>query len=195
MGDAPADKPPQPYVSRSGVKLAAALDAFGIGPSGRVCADLGSHTGGFVDCLLHRGAARVYAVDTAYGTLAWKLRRDPRVVVCERKNALHFAPPEPVSLVTIDVGWTRQRLILESARRMLDPAHPDSAIVTLIKPHYEAAREHLVGGVLTDAWFETTMNSVLESLSQLGLRLIATVESPIRGHGGNREVLAHFAFA
>jgi len=176
------------FVSRGGNKLAAALDTFQISPQGWVCADLGSHVGGFVDCLLHRGAARVHAVDTAYGTLAWKLRRDERVVVYERTNALHFVPPQPVSLVTIDVGWTKQRLILESARRMLQP---NGEIVTLIKPHYEAGEDRLADGVLPDRAFTSVVDKVLKSLSELDLRVVDTLESPLRGHGGNREVLAH----
>ncbi|MFH0980711.1 MAG: SAM-dependent methyltransferase [Planctomycetota bacterium] len=176
------------FVSRGGHKLAAALAAFRIDPRGRICADLGSHVGGFVDCLLQRGAVLVYAVDTCYGTLAWKLRRDPRVVVYERTNALHFVPPRPVELVTIDVGWTKQRLILESARKMLQP---DGAIITLIKPHYEAPADRLVKGILPDVWFGPTVQEVLNSVSALGLRIVDTVESPIRGHAGNRELLAH----
>ena len=186
-----SQNPSSPFVSRAGIKLAAALDAFNIDPKGRVCADLGSHVGGFVDCLLQRGATRVHAVDTAYGTLAWKLRRDSRVVVHERTNALHFAPPEPVSLVTIDVGWTRQSLVLERAKLMLDPARPDSAIVTLIKPHYEAGPGRLDRGVLRDEWFEPVLQEVLQAIAALDLRVQAALESPLRGHGGNREILAH----
>ncbi len=183
------DPPPaKNYVSRGGYKLAAALEAFGVNPGGWVCADLGSHVGGFVDCLLRRGAALVYAVDTCYGTLAWKLRRDRRVVVCERRNALHFDPPQPVELVTIDVGWTKQRLILESARKML---HPHGSIITLIKPHYEASAHRLTNGVLGKAWFAPTVGEVLGSVAELGFRVVDTIESPIRGHAGNREVLAH----
>ena len=178
------------FVSRSGHKLAAALDAFHVDPAGLVCADLGSHVGGFVDCLLQRGAALVHTVDTCYGTLAWKLRRDSRVTVHERTNALHFAPPQPVALVTIDVGWTRQMLILESARRMLQP---DGAIITLIKPHYETPGDRLVNGVLSDAAVDPTVGAVLESVGDLGLRVVGQIESPLRGHAGNREVLAHLA--
>ena len=180
--------PARAFVSRSGLKLAAALDAFHLDPTGLSCADLGSHVGGFVDCLLQRGATRVYAVDTCYGTLAWKLRRDERVVVHERTNALHFVSPQPVALVTIDVGWTRQRAVLESARRML---RPDGAIVTLIKPHYEAPGERLVDGVLPDHWFASTVEGTLNTVAELGFRVVDTLESPIRGHAGNREVLAH----
>src|SRR5512134_3893078 len=108
----PLPESPSPnYVTRAGHKLAAALDAFGINVAGLVCADLGSNTGGFVDCLLQRGAAKVYAVDTGYGVLEYKLRKDPRVVVMERTNAMHVKLPELVAFVSIDVAWTKQKHI------------------------------------------------------------------------------------
>src|ERR1700761_4113773 len=129
-----------PFVSRAGQKLDHALDAFGVGVAGLACADLGCNVGGFVDCLLQRGAAKVYAVDTGYGVLEWKLRKDPRVVVMERTNAMHVDLPEPVSLVTIDVAWTRQRNILPAAGRILS-REPGARVVTLIKPHYEADKD------------------------------------------------------
>ena len=98
-----------PYVGKGGLKLEFALDAFGVEPTHWTAADLGSHVGGFVDCLLQRGAAKVYSVDTSYGTLAWKLRTDPRVVVMERTNAMHVRLPEPVDLVSIDAGGRGRR--------------------------------------------------------------------------------------
>src|SRR3954453_11299902 len=107
------------FVSRAGQKLEHALNVFGVDVSGLVCADLGSNVGGFVDCLLRHGAAKVYAVEKGYGVLEWKLRRDPRVVVMERANAMHIALPERVALVTIDVAWTRQRHILPAAGKLL----------------------------------------------------------------------------
>ena len=133
------------FVSRGGVKLAAALEAFAIAVGGCACADLGCNVGGFTDCLLQRGARRVYAVDTAYGQLAWKLRSDRRVTVLERTNALHFDPWSQVQafdgcdLVVIDLGWTRQSLALPAALRWLRCGEPAGTgrIVTLIKPHYE----------------------------------------------------------
>src|SRR5215218_2583008 len=109
------------FASRAGLKLEHALDHFKIEVAGRTCADLGSNVGGFVDCLLQRGAARVYAVEKGYGVLEWKLRKDSRVVVMERTNAMHVELPEPVSLVTIDVAWTKQKHILPAARRVLAP--------------------------------------------------------------------------
>ena len=177
---------PQPFVSRAGQKLAHALTTFGVSPAGWVCADLGASTGGFTDCLLRAGAARVYAVERGYGVLAYSVRADPRVVVMERTDALHVTLPEPVRLVTIDAGWTRQQLILPVARRLLVP---DGRIISLVKPHYEAPPEWLVGGVLPDDRTEEVLAPVRAGLALLGLRLMAECESPIRGHGGNREVL------
>lgn len=187
-----------PYVSRGGEKLAFALDHFELDVAGLVCADLGSHVGGFVDVLLQRGAARVHSVDTSYGTLAWKLRRDPRVVVHERTNAMHLTLPEPVALVTIDVGWTAQDKILPNAVNLLEP---DGHVVTLIKPHYEAQsrpgaahreqrEDSLADGVLPDSAFDGVVLDTLARIESLGWRVLSRVESPLRGHAGNRELLA-----
>ncbi len=176
----------RPFVSRAGNKLVAALDAFALDPRGACCADLGCHAGGFVDCLLRRGAARVYAVDTGYGVLDWSLRKDPRVVVFERTNALHFIPPTPCKLVTIDVGWTPQRLILPAARRMLEP---DGRVVTLIKPQYEAPRAWLSGGVLQPERAAEVCDLVRAAVRENGWEILAELQSPLRGHGGNTEYL------
>src|ERR1051325_3928155 len=108
------------FVSRAGQKLEHALASFGIDVSGGGCADLGSNVGGFVDCLLQRGAKRVYAIDTGYGVLEWKLRKDARVVVMERTNAMHVKLPEKANLVSIDVAWTKQKNILPAARKMIE---------------------------------------------------------------------------
>ena len=115
-------------------KLEAALAAFRLDVTGLVCADFGCHAGGFTDCLLRHGAERVYAVDTGYGVLDYRLRTDERVVVMERTNALHCEPPRPVDVVTIDMGWTRQRYAIPAALRWLAPG---GRIVSLVKPHYE----------------------------------------------------------
>ncbi|HSU65234.1 MAG TPA: SAM-dependent methyltransferase, partial [Tepidisphaeraceae bacterium] len=109
------------FVSRAGEKLDHALNAFALDVTGWVCADFGSNTGGFTDCLLQRGATKVYAIDTGYGVLDWKLRKDPRVVVMERTNAMHVALPERTDLVVIDVAWTKQRNILPAAMRVVRP--------------------------------------------------------------------------
>jgi len=183
-----ADQPrdPSSYVSRAGAKLAHALRDFGLSVNGLLCADLGSSTGGFVDCLLRHGAARVYAVERGYGVLAYRLRADARVRVMERTDARLVHLPEPVDLVTIDTGWTRQARILPAAQRLL---RPGGEIITLVKPHYEAAPELLRRGVLPDELREPTLQAVRNLLPALGLQLLAETESPIRGHGGNREVL------
>src|SRR5687767_5824770 len=178
--------PASPFVSRAGQKLDHALAAFGIDVTGLVCADLGSNTGGFVDCLLQRGASRVYAIDTGYGALAWKLRKDPRVVVMERTNAMHAELPEPVAIVTIDVAWTKQRHILPAARRMIAP---DGHVVTLIKPHYEAEPSLLRHGVLPEESVDEVVRAVEAHVREAGFELIGTTRSPIKGAKGNVEVL------
>lgn len=175
------------FVSRAGLKLDHALAAFGMDVGGLVCADLGCNAGGFTDCLLQRGASKVYAVDTGYGMLDWKLRKDPRVVVMERTNAMHAVLPEPVSLVVIDVAWTKQRHILPAARRMLAPG---GEIVTLIKPHYEADRELLHRGVLPPERVDEVVESVKRDVADADLDFIGSVLSPIQGAKGNVEVLA-----
>jgi 23S rRNA (cytidine1920-2'-O)/16S rRNA (cytidine1409-2'-O)-methyltransferase len=199
-------EPDHPYVSRGGLKLAAALDAFALDAAGMVCADLGCNVGGFTDCLLQRGAAKVYAVDTGYGSLAWKLRQDPRVVVLERSNALHLDPASlsdftRVDLACIDLGWTRQAHAIPAALRWLG-RDERGRIVTLIKPHYEAdAGELRRGGrrgVLSDEQAEVQCQRVLEQLPALGVRVLGRIRSPIRGgkgkgRAGNIEYLALLA--
>jgi len=178
----------QRFVGRGGAKLAAALDAFGIDPTGMVCADLGCNVGGFTDCLLQAGAAKVYAVDTGYGILAWKLRRDDRVVVMERTNALHCDVPEPVDLAAVDVSWTPQRLIVPAARRWLKPA---GEIISLLKPHYELAKiqRQKPRRTLTEAQTDEVRRRVCDELDSSGLTVRRSVASPLRGKGGNREFL------
>ncbi len=178
---------PDAYVSRGGEKLATALDHFRADVADRVCADLGTHVGGFVDCLLRRGAAKVFSVDTAYGLIAWKLRKDPRVVTLERTNAMHVTLPEQAEFVTIDVGWTPQSKILPNVARMITPS---GRVVSLIKPHYEAPKGMLTGGVLPDEAVDSVVAEVLADVASQGWRVLETVASPLRGHGGNREVFA-----
>ena len=176
-----------PFVSRAGAKLDAAIEAFGIEVGGLICADLGSHTGGFVDCLLRRGAKRIYAVERGRGVLHWRLRQDPRVVVCEGCSALHFRPPAPVELVTIDLGWTPQRLAVPAALEMLAPA---GRIVSLIKPQYESDPTQRRGGVVTAEALEAVLEAVRGQLATLDVRVEGWMRSPIRGSGGNVEALA-----
>src|SRR5215213_3289259 len=166
--------PASPFVSRAGQKLDHALATFGLDVTNLVCADLGSNTGGFVDCLLQRGAARVYAIDTGYGALEWKLRKDPRVVVMERTNAMHAELPERVSLVTIDVAWTRQRHILPAARRMIADG---GTVVSLIKPHYEAERSQLFKGILPEDAVDAVVERVTADIRAAGFQVLRTIRS------------------
>ena len=191
------DQDPKRFVSRGGLKLEAALSAFGLDVGGCVCADLGCNVGGFTDCLLQRGAARVYAVDTGYGTLAWTLRKDPRVVVMERTNALHVCPPERVDLVTVDTAWTCQEHIAPAAMNWLRaaPGAGDGllpCVVSLLKPHYELARRdprRRRDKSLTDAEADDVCRTVSAGLVRQGWTVRDTVISPVRGKGGNVEFL------
>mgnify|MGYP005841327315 CR=1 FL=1 len=179
------------YVSRGGVKLAAALDAFGIDARGRVAADVGAATGGFTDCLLQRGAARVYAIDVGYGQLAWRLRQDERVVVLERTNVRYLeALPEPVNLVTIDVSFISLALVLPVVARWLGPA---GQIVALVKPQFEVGRGEVGrgGAVRRREQHEQVLARVAAGAGALGLRLAGVEPSPILGPAGNREFLVH----
>ena len=185
--------PPSQFVSREGLNLRAALDAFGLDPAGLVCADFGANVGGFTDCLLQAGAARVYAVDTGYGELAWRLRKDDRVVVMERTNALYVTCPEPagLDLVTIDVAFTPQRLIVPAAVKWLKPA---GRIVSLLKPHYERAklrdgRPPGKPGRLTDTQAQELCEHVRAELEEMGYPVAGVITSPLRGKGGNAEFL------
>ena len=170
-----------------GLKLEAALHAFGLNPAGWTCADFGSHAGGFVDCLLQHGALKVYAIDPGYGVLDYRLRRDPRVVVCERTNALHYVCPEPSDLVTIDVGWTPQRLILGPARRCLKSE--TGRVLNLVKPQYEAPKEWLHDGIVVAERLDAVLATCRSDVHELGWNIAGEIESPLRGHGGNVEFL------
>jgi 23S rRNA (cytidine1920-2'-O)/16S rRNA (cytidine1409-2'-O)-methyltransferase len=188
------------YVSRGGMKLAAALDAFGVEVAGAICVDLGANVGGFTDCLLQRGAAKVYAIDTGYGELAWKLRNDERVAVHERTNALHVDPaelpggcvntPPAVDLVVIDLGWTRQQHAIAAALKWRP-----GRIITLIKPHYEAPEATDPHGTLDEAQAQAVVRRVLDRMPALGVKVIDHIRSPIlggkgKGRRGNTEFLA-----
>jgi len=175
------------FVSRAGQKLYAALVTFDIDPAGLTCADLGANVGGFTDCLLQLGAAKVYAVDTGYGTLAWTLRKDPRVVVRERTNALHVQLPEAVDLIAIDLGWTRQNKILPHARTLLKPG---GRVFTLIKPHYESTEAKTQRGVLDEGQSIATLHRVADEITGMGFTIKGIVKSPLEGQGGNIEFVA-----
>ncbi len=188
-------------MGRGGLKLRHALDTFAIDVSGLTCADLGANVGGFTDCLLQAGATKVYAVDTGYGTLAWMLRKDPRVVVMERTNALHAAPSEPADLIAIHLGWTPQPQPNPPALRWLKPA---GRIVTLIKPHYELHADEkllLLDGVLDEQDAKRIAERTAAELPSLGTRVLGITKSPITGGAskgnkhGNAEWLALLAHA
>lgn len=177
------------FVSRGGEKLDAALDAFGIAVSGTVCADVGASTGGFTDCLLQRGAARVYAIDVGYGQIALNLRQDPRVVVMERTNARYLeALPEPVHFVSIDASFISLTLLLPAVLRW---AAPPFDIVPLVKPQFEAGRHDVgKGGVVRDARIHRrVLHEVGSFAGGLGLAIRGLIRSPLRGPAGNTEFL------
>ncbi len=181
-----------PYVSRGGLKLAAALDAFGLEVSGWIAADVGASTGGFTDCLLQHGAARVYAIDVGYGQLAWKLQQDPRVVVMDRTNARYLERlPEEVDLATVDVSFISLKLILPAVTGWL---RPGGRIVALIKPQFEAGRRQVgKGGVVRDPAIHRAVLEDLTAWAQTqGLTLLGLIRSPITGPAGNAEFLAHW---
>jgi 23S rRNA (cytidine1920-2'-O)/16S rRNA (cytidine1409-2'-O)-methyltransferase len=175
------------FVSRGGIKLQAALEQFHVDIQDQTVLDVGSSTGGFVDCLLQNGAKKVYALDTAYGELAWKLRNDPRVVVMERTNILHLQNlPELMDLVTIDAGWTKLELVLPIVKNFLKP---EGKIIALLKPHYEAEKKDLVKGVLPENIAEQVKDQVVNRLQTVGYRVEKIMESPILGGAGNKEYL------
>ena len=184
--------PPLRFVSRGGLKLEAGLEAFGVLADRRVCADLGSSTGGFTDCLLQRGAAKVYAVDVGYGQLAWSLRQDTRVVVMERTNArLLAAFPEPISLLVGDLSFISARAMLPSVRTLLAMG---GEAVLLVKPQFELDRAQIgPGGVVREeAARKQALTLVCEAARGLGFAVRGHIESPIAGaKAGNREWLLH----
>jgi 23S rRNA (cytidine1920-2'-O)/16S rRNA (cytidine1409-2'-O)-methyltransferase len=188
--------PDHPYVSRGGLKLAHALDAFGINVAGRLALDIGASTGGFTDVLLQRGARQVVALDVGHGQLDWRLRNDPRVVVIERVNARNLVPsvlpPEcrHFDLVTIDVSFISLRQVLPAVPALLAPG---ADVVALVKPQFEAGREEVgKGGVVRDDRIRArVLDEVVSAADALGLRRAGVTESPIAGMEGNRELLLH----
>jgi 23S rRNA (cytidine1920-2'-O)/16S rRNA (cytidine1409-2'-O)-methyltransferase len=185
-----------PYVGRGGLKLAHALDTFGISPEGKVALDIGASTGGFTDVLLQRGASKVVALDVGHGQLDWKLRNDPRVLVMERQNARTLTPgqlPEETrrfALITIDVSFISLRQILPVLSPLLDRG---GAVVALIKPQFEAGREEVgKGGIVRDQdVHKRVVEEVTAGARALGFERLGIVESPITGMEGNREFLIH----
>ena len=183
---------PLPYVGRGGLKLEAALDAFSIDPTDMTAADLGASTGGFTDCLLQRGAKKVYAIDVGYGQLAWKLRQDDRVVVMERTNARHLESlPEPIDLIVGDLSFISLTKILPAICRL---GSPGTQAVLLIKPQFEVGREAVgKGGVVRDDEArQAAIDSIQEAAKAAGAECHGVIDSPVPGaKKGNIEALLH----
>ena len=185
---------PALYVSRSGDKLAAALDAFHIDPKGTIGLDVGCSTGGFTDCLLQRGATRIYAVDVGYGQFEWRLRQDSRVVLLERTNIRYVdrtAVPEPIDLAVIDVSFISLTLVLPALVHLLNSA---AVIVALVKPQFEVGKGQVGRGgiVRDDVQREAVTEKVIHCATQLGFQLKGVLDSPVIGRKGNREILVGF---
>jgi len=210
VGDAVADKPGTKvpddvplsveercrYVGRGGLKLEAALKHFGIDPTGRTCLDIGASTGGFTDCLLQHGAAKVHAVDVGHSQLDWKIRSDVRVVVREKLNARSMTQadvPDPIALCVIDVSFISLTLILPAAFSLLEPG---GTVVALIKPQFELGKEEVDPGrgVVRDPAAQARAVEKIERFvrEQPGRVWLGCIDSPILGGEGNREFLACF---
>ena len=181
------------YVSRGGLKLEKAMEAFGLDLSGCVCMDIGASTGGFTDCMLQNGAAKVYAVDVGYGQFAWKLRQDPRVVCMEKTNFRHMKPgdiPDLLDFASVDVSFISLTKILLPARNLLAPG---GEMVCLIKPQFEAGREK-VGkkGVVRDpSVHREVIQKVMDFADLMGFSILGLTWSPVKGPEGNIEYLLH----
>lgn len=178
-----------PYVSRGGLKLEGALQEFGIDPSGMVVLDVGASTGGFTDCILQKGAKKVYAVDVGYGQLAWKLRNDPRVVNLERKNIRFLRKSEvseEVDLILVDTSFISVEKFLPHLLTFLKPR---GFLLILIKPQFEVGKGEVgKGGVVRDPILhQKVIERITRFCEQLGLRVLGVIESPLRGPKGNKE--------
>src|SRR5688572_15832100 len=185
------------FVSRGGEKLDAALEAFDIDVTGWVCADVGASTGGFTDCLLQRGAAKVYTIDVGKGILHWKLRNDPRVLVMEETNARYVESlPEPVSLVTVDASFISLKILLPVVKKWISPSPPtpqgEGSIVALIKPQFEAGKKDVArgDGVIRDPEIHRqVLLDILSFAQREGLQIRGLIKSPLLGPKGNAEFL------
>jgi 23S rRNA (cytidine1920-2'-O)/16S rRNA (cytidine1409-2'-O)-methyltransferase len=181
-------EPARRFVSRGGEKLDAALDRFGVDVAGASALDAGASTGGFTDCLLRRGAARVVAVDVGYGQLDWRLRQDPRVHVLERTNVRDLEPsavPFEPNVVTADLSFISLSLVLPALARV---AAPNATFVLLVKPQFEAGRDRVDGGVVREpgTWTDV-LRRVVDAVARVGLDPAAVMASPILGPAGNAE--------
>ena len=183
-----------PYVSRGGLKLEKALRDFGVKPVGYVCSDSGASTGGFTDCLLQQGAAKVFAIDVGYGQLDWKIRSDPRVVVMERTNIRYVTIDdlgEPLDLSVIDVSFIGLEIVLPAIKSLLKPGK--GQVLSLIKPQFEAGKEN-VGkkGVVRDPKIhQMVLDNFVTLAGKLGFTILGLTFSPVKGPEGNIEFLAH----
>lgn len=179
-----------PYVSRGGFKLEQALNYFEINPSGLICLDVGASTGGFTDCLLQRGAKKVYAVDVGKGLLHPKLRSDPRVIVLEGINARYLSPsqfPEKMDLITVDVSFISLKKILPALKNLLKN---EGLIIALIKPQFELSPREVKKGIVRDPKLHfKVVNEIWDFAKELGFEPLGVVESPILGAKGNKEFL------
>jgi 23S rRNA (cytidine1920-2'-O)/16S rRNA (cytidine1409-2'-O)-methyltransferase len=185
------------FVGRGGEKLNAALDRYPVDLHGAVCLDIGASTGGFTDCLLKRGAARVHAIDVGYGQLDWKLRQDSRVVVHERVNARYLdrsIVPEEVDLVVIDVSFISLTMILPPVVQFL---RPKATVIALVKPQFEVGKGEVGRGgiVREEAQRQQVVQRIINVADELGLCAKHTVASPIKGKKGNQEIFAFFEFS
>ena len=186
-----------PYVSRGGLKLEKALRDFGVKPEGFVCSDSGASTGGFTDCLLQQGAKKVFAIDVGYGQLDWKIRSDERVVVMERTNIRYVTPEdlgEPLDLSVIDVSFISLKIVLPTIKTLLKPT---GQVLCLIKPQFEAGKEK-VGkkGVVREPEIHTeVLDSFVETVTDLGFKILGLTFSPVKGPEGNIEFLSHLTLA
>jgi len=180
---------PRPFASRGGLKLDGALEAWRLDVAGKVCLDVGISTGGFTDCLLQRGAVRVYGIDVGYGQLDWRLRRDSRVILFERENIRTFDPariPVPVDLAVVDVSFISLGMVIPCIVPMLKPG---GEIIALVKPQFEVGKGEVgKGGVVRDpAKQKETVEKVKGFMASSGFAFIAETESPVQGPKGNRE--------
>jgi 23S rRNA (cytidine1920-2'-O)/16S rRNA (cytidine1409-2'-O)-methyltransferase len=185
--------PAAPYASRGGAKLAKALTDFNIAIAGKTALDVGASTGGFTDCLLQHGAARVFAVDVGYGQLDWRLRNDPRVTVYEKTNIRYVEPgvfPCRVAVATIDVSFISLKLVLPAVKKLLEPG---ADVIALIKPQFEVGKGAVgKGGVVRSSEDHRRVVEEISSVAlALGFSVHGAIESPLLGPKGNREFLLH----
>jgi 23S rRNA (cytidine1920-2'-O)/16S rRNA (cytidine1409-2'-O)-methyltransferase len=183
-----------PYVSRGGLKLRGAFDAFGIDPAGLTAIDVGASTGGFTDCLLQAGAAKVYAVDVAYGQLAWRLREDPRVVGIERTNIRTFEGntiADRIDIAVIDVSFISLKLVIPPVLKLIEDG---ALLVVLVKPQFEVGKDEVGNhGVVRDPALHRRVLAEIEACGRdLGLAILGRCDSPLKGPAGNREFFICF---